>query len=711
MWRALSVLSAFRRFVPAPGTTREEHERCLARPTGRFVTAAVTLLPLVALAVDDYHHYTTVGQVGMTVTNYGVIGQGYTKTASPQQPSCLYKLHSERPSERIEHFSFAGLWVGARKGGETLVSTGIVDGVFDYGEEGFEYTTTVDPADTVLERSSIRTSPKFDVDAISQQDFLCDFTDANTVVPGGGPIPNHTPLGINVHLETYAWNYSFAEAFLILNYTITNVSGSALDELRVGYWVDASVANMNYTSRYEPGGGFDWYDNLNNFDQERGMGYQYDSDGDDGFAESYIAFRVLGCSLPQSDYTVHYHQWQWNTASSQSFPDYVMPTDDAERYDAMAMTHPYGADPQSGGIPDAEGSWMILVSLATYQGFSLGPGEEFNAVFAVVCGHGEGPWVEGPAGNTAQRRSNLSLNADWALRAYNGEDANGNGILDEGEDLDGDGELDRYVLPAPPPSPRLTLIPGRGKVALWWDSSPEDALDPVTREPDFEGYRVYGAKKTSGGEGDFTLLAQYDLFNETGYNTGLEAIRADTTIDGVDYHYRYVNENLLSGWPGKNYFAVTSYDRGDPANNLESLESSQYENKSNAFPGSEPAPGLNVTVYPNPYRVKAAWDGGGERERMLWFRNLPARAEIRIFTLSGDLVDIIHHDAAIYDGTDIRRLEPRAGEMGGTAFSGGEHAWDLITRDDQAIATGLYLFAVEDLDTGGTCLGRFLVIK
>jgi hypothetical protein len=693
----LSVLRAFRKIRP---TTVRARGGCVFP----LSTLAVCILGVVTtlvceapvLAVDDYHHYTTIGQVGLTVTNYGVIGQGYTKTPAPQQPSCLYKLHSERASERIEHFSFAGLWIGAKKGGQKLVSTGIVDGVFDYGEEGLEFTTTENPADTVLERSSIRTSPKFDVDAVSQQDFLCDFTDANTVVPGGGPIPNHTPLGINVHMETYAWNYSFADAFVILNYTITNISAGPLDELRIGYWVDASVANMNY---------------LNNYDQQRQMGYQYDSDGDDGFAQSYLGVQILGCTLPQADYSAHYHQWQWNTASSQTFPDYVMPRDDEERYDALGTTHPYGADPQQGGIPDQEGSWMILVALATKPGFSLAPGEQFNAVFAVVCGHGAGAWVEGPSGNTAERRGNLSLNADWALRAYNGEDANGNGVLDEGEDLDGDGELDRYVLPAPPPSPRLKLVPGRGMVTLWWDDSPESAEDPVSREVDFEGYRIYGAKKTAGSEGDFTLLAQYDLLNDVGYNTGLDGIRADTTIDSVQYHYRYVNEQLLSGWPGKNYFSVTSYDKGDPANNLESLESSPYENKANAFPGSQPAPGLKVTVYPNPYRAQAAWDGQGERERMLWFRNLPARAEIRVFTLSGDLVDVVQHDAATYDGTDIQRLEPRAGETGDRAFSGGEHAWDLITKDDQAIATGLYLFSVEDLDTGATCLGRFLVIK
>jgi hypothetical protein len=44
-------------------------------------------------------------------------------------------------------------------------------------------------------------------------------------------------------------------------------------------------------------------------------------------------------------------------------------------------------------------------------------------------------------------------------------------------------------------------------------------------------------------------------------------------------------------------------------------------------------------------------------------------------------------------------------------FSGGEHAWDLITKADQAIATGLYLFSVKDGDTGEIRVGKFLVIK
>ena len=38
-------------------------------------------------------------------------------------------------------------------------------------------------------------------------------------------------------------------------------------------------------------------------------------------------------------------------------------------------------------------------------------------------------------------------------------------------------------------------------------------------------------------------------------------------------------------------------------------------------------------------------------------------------------------------------------------------AWDLITDYDQALATGLYLYSVEDTRTGKRSVGKFTVLK
>ena len=91
---------------------------------------------------------------------------------------------------------------------------------------------------------------------------------------------------------------------------------------------------------------------------------------------------------------------------------------------------------------------------------------------------------------------------------------------------------------------------------------------------------------------------------------------------------------------------------------------------------------------------------------MIWFRNLPALAEIRIFSLAGDLVDIIQHDDS-YVGQDIANIDERKSSL----MSGGEHAWDMVTMHDQATASGLYLFTVEDKNSGKIKEGKFLIIK
>lgn len=717
-------------------------------------------------AIDDYWHYHNVGNLGLTVSNYGVIGEGYN---NPDQPSCKYKLHSDNEREQIEHMSFGGLWIGGRGGadGGVHVSTAIVDGVFEAGEEGFEFTNSSAASDTIRIRSTIVTSPYFSPDAVSHQDFIADFTDVNTRVPGTDfEIPNHTPLGINVHLESYAWNYPYTDAFVILNYTITNISLYPIEDVYAGLWADAAVGNMNYTNIYVPGGGWSWYDNLNGFDEAYKMGYQFDVDGDDGFAESYFGIRYLGSSGEQNTVSVNYDQWRWSASSALDFPDYVMPLDDGARYEVMRGRHTgnYSNASTSGGIPNApenQGSWMLVLMagpLATLQ-----PGQSVNVVYTVVCGL----WANKEASDTPARRANLRLNSNWAQIAYNGEDVdgdgkldpnedtNGNGLLDPGEDAyradldlnhngiwdpgepvfgDGDGHLDieedvyanslkgvkagngvidRYILPSPPPSPNLLVAPGDGQVTLYWDNISEEYEDPITREKDFEGYRLYSSPKTAGSQEGQTLLAEFDKIDNLFYDTGFDLVRTDTVINQHRYYYRFTNRNLLSGWPGQYWFSVTAFDRGNPANRLPSLESSVLENKTYAIPGSQPRPlskNWPVGVFPNPYRAQAAWDGDGDRDQMLWFFNLPAHARVRIYTLAGDLVDEFEHVAATYRGDDVELMAQKMGNSN-TVLPGGMHAWDLITAYDQAIATGLYLFSVEDLSSGDLQTGKFVIIK
>ena len=681
---------------------------------------------------DEYDKFTSVGQMGLTVTNFGILGNGWNRMEDGSiQPSCQYKQHTETFREQVEHFSYAGLWVGGIVNGQRRVSTAIVDGVFEAGDEGFELFAE----SPIIIQSSIASTTQdsmaqyYSPYAVSHQDMIADFKDYGTIPSDGLGVSNHNPLGLNIHLEAYAWNYSYADAFVILNYTFKNMSMDTIADIYAGIWSDASVANFNYTDYYTPGGGFTWYDNLDGFDRsvdeagfERGIGYQYDVDGDDGWAESYVGISILGANVPMDYLHTNYHQWVWTNSNNSDYPAYSMPIDDNARYDKMSSRVPQGSGPEytAEGYPAAENSWLFLVSsgplgsspsTADSTSWSLAPGDSCSVAFTVVCAR----WTPGAGGDSPAQRKNLYVNYDWAQKAYDGEDKNRNNVLDEGEDANNNQIIDRYILPAPPPSPNMEIMVESNRVTLYWQDNAEAFLDPISQIADFEGYRVYGARKTANEAlGEFTLLSENDIKNSIGYNTGFSAIRITNEfgepdsmeINGLFYQYKFVNEGIKDGW--LNYYTVTAYDQGDPDTNLESLESSIYANRIYVYSG-EPDSGNDdwqPTVYPNPYKGQALWDGYGSRNKMIWFRGLPAKAEIRIFSLAGDLVEVIQHDE-LYMGKDIANIDERKNPI----MSGGEHAWDLITMHDQATASGLYLFTVEDKDTGTIKEGKFLIIK
>jgi len=699
-------------------------------------------------AVDDYDNTTIVGEIGLTVTNFGILGEGWN---NPDQASCRYKQYGTA-REMVELMSYGGLWVGGIpviNGAEqpARVSTAIVDGAFDYGEEGFEFTTAPGAGDTIRTRSTISssgTSPLasyFSLDAVSHQDLLADFNDFNP------DLINHVPLGITVHLESYAWSHSFMESFVILDYTITNASdlvdsigaGWDIKDLYAGLWADASVNNMNYKSRWEPGSGFSWYDNINSFERSynnngypRNIGYQYDYDGDDGWSRVYFGMLVLhgpnrrGTSHTDAlaDWYTYYNQWRWNSPENLDIPEFNMPSTDVERYAKLSSSPFYDQDfvqtNETEPWLDMPNSWMMLVSAGPFgtlpqgEDFILPVGESVNVVFAILGA----PWSHQGSNNDFARRQDLIKNADWAQKAFNGEDVNGNSQLDSGEDLNGNGVLDRYIVPEPPPSPALAVVAADQQVSLYWDNTPEFVVDPVSRKHDFAGYRIYGSVKTLGNPDQYSLLAEFDkVGDEFGYDTGFDLIQIrdeqgqpdSLAINGHYYHYKWVNQGIQNGWPDQAVYAITAFDSGDRNTGLASLESSRNENRSSVIPGTPPVTNSSlaaVSVYPNPYRVRAAWDGTGQRDRLVWFRNLPSSCQIRIYTLGGDLVDEIEHTGNSYRGGDIDRIP-----AGNTVFAGGEHPWDLITKYDEPVATGMYVYTVENLDDHEIQTGKLLVIK
>ncbi len=661
---------------------------------------------------DDNTHFTNVGNIAITITNFGTIGHGFSKW--PEQPNCEYPIGSG-----IEHLFDGGLWIGGyisndENGSGRLgpfVTTGAVDAssVSSRGG-GFEFTNA--PSASVKERSSLIDSKFFSPSAISHQDLVMEYTDTNRVFTDNGEvIVDHDPLGVVIHHECYAWNYPFADFFVIFNYWIKNTTDKYIDSVYVGLWNDTVVRNTNITS---PRTGAPFYDKGGNgYNDSLKLAYAFDAKGDVGFTDSYIGIQFLGSSIYQD--SAHFVSWQFRNTSD---PKYFAPQNDPQRYKKMAGEFASGIRFNDAIAEDIRhnSNRSMLLTAGPYT--SIAPGDSINVVYAFVAAKKYG--FDDPALNTEVQKTNLYTNAGWAIRAYNGEDRNGNNILDAGEDLDGDGVITRYILPAPPLSPKIKVIPESNKVTVYWDRRAEESVDPISGIKDFEGYRIYRTNvgfDLSASQDimkSLTLAAEFDsVGNDIGYGTGFNFIKMDEPKtfpdDTTNYYYKFEFENLLNGW--QYLYSVTAFDEGDKKNNLGSLESSRLTGVNRVLPGTPATSNVEtkVGVYPNPYYGSAIWDGGFERLRKIYFYNLPAECEIIIYTLSGDIVKQIYHNGNS-NGSNIRWFETFSSDAK-QKLSGGEEPWDLISDHDQAIATGLYLFSVKDLSNSNIKVGKFLVIK
>ncbi len=633
-------------------------------PAARRAAAAPDVLPdSVRYALSTAR----VNRVGLTLTNYGFFGTNFTN----KNPSFEFPL-----GDGYEHMSRAGLWVGGIALGDTgdvmLVSSAIVDNAqATNAETESEFTPA---SKTFVESSGISNSPKYSPRAISDQDLDCWYSDEPARGPSGYQSERHVPLDIVVHQRTLGFTLEPANAFVVTRFTIIN-KGSTLKELYVGLYAQLVSGNKNAYASFPPTG---WYykthvdyDGPRRLYKEHYCAASYPQGCNFAACPPWAAVKLLKVSsAPLESTTVSFNWWSYS-------PGDASRASDVQRYALMSNgASMNGAD----CIPGGSCSPIMLLSvgpLGHRAGIyhALDNGDSLTVDFAFVGGEDE---------------SRLLDHADYAQFAAN----------------------INYKLPRAPPSPLLKVESGANRLDLFWDDSPESAVDSTSKAPgfkDFEGYRVY----LGTDRNNLLRVAQFDLRDTTGFNTGLDRVKLTPpdTIDHVAYQYKYTVNGLRDGF---SYFgAVSSYDLGD--SQTPSLDSGTSQNKFMAVPMPGPAESrVGVTVFPNPYRVEARWDQGRlARDHYLWFANLPPRARLRIYTLSGDLVQEVHFDGATYQGQGARGLyDPRHNlDTPPPALSGASYAWNLISREGEAVATGLYLFTVEDLASGRVQRGKFLIVK
>ncbi|MDP2362545.1 MAG: hypothetical protein Q8M94_02115, partial [Ignavibacteria bacterium] len=97
-----------------------------------------------------------------------------------------------------------------------------------------------------------------------------------------------------------------------------------------------------------------------------------------------------------------------------------------------------------------------------------------------------------------------------------------------------------------------------------------------------------------------------------------------------------------------------------------------------------------IRIVPNPYNVSADKNllFGDLAQNTLFFFNIPARCNIKIYSELGELIRSIEHT----DGS-------------------GDENWDSLTSSGQVVVSGIYIAVIENLDTGEKKILKFVIIR
>lgn len=231
---------------------------------------------------------------------------------------------------------------------------------------------------------------------------------------------------------------------------------------------------------------------------------------------------------------------------------------------------------------------------------------------------------------------------------------------------------------------------------------------------DFEGFHVW--KGLSPYPSDMQIIAE--ISKEDAY----KGFKEDSLyfIDWPKYDesgrkfYEYRDTDVFAGFTY--YYIVTTYDRGYFKGHAEHNKQDSYiceDENFNQWYGPPDVPErcdnvaqmITMTVdtgtdikkvyaVPNPYRSGTSAETSpyyhNFPDRSIKFFNVPREADLKIFTVSGDLVWETHHS------------DPSG--------SNGIVTWDTRNKNGDEVSSGVYIFRCES-STGESVYGRIVIIR
>ncbi len=131
-----------------------------------------------------------------------------------------------------------------------------------------------------------------------------------------------------------------------------------------------------------------------------------------------------------------------------------------------------------------------------------------------------------------------------------------------------------YRFAQPPAKPIVEVVPGDGKVTLYWDSRAEESVDPLSGLQDFQGYKIYRSQdqtfsdvfSITDGFGNSFLgspLVQFDLDDDLSGFHPIEYLGRGVKYymgDNTGIVHEFVDSTVTNGI--RYYYAVVAFDSG-----------------------------------------------------------------------------------------------------------------------------------------------------
>lgn len=550
-WVGLATLLVF---LPAPdvlGAPKPGYSHSPKKPRTTPVRRA-------AAVIDNSTHMDK-NNLDMIVTNHGSLAFDLENG--------LGGLIYPKGSTNTAVFA-AGLWIGAKVGGEIRTAIGeysqefvpgpMLNGTFQSDLPEFR-NYRIDRGNTSsTDYLSWPVGQGAPLDSLGNPLLLGDatiwsvFNDADPGVHTNDA-GNTAPLGVEIQQTVFAFNRSGPLGNIIfVKWKILNKGGNTLDSTYVSVWSDPDL------------GGFT--DDLVGCDTTLSLGFCYNATNQDqqygstppavgyDFFRGPIVFDTLGVAI--------------DTLGMTSFNKYINGTDPAaavETYNYMSGVH---ADGSPIHVNDD-----ALLPITTYQVSGLNPG----------LPSGPTNWLDS---NPADRRLFLS-SGPFTMQPGDSQEVVTAIIIGRGTDRissiadmknkDATAQLVfdlNFDIPAPPPSPTVYLQPLDKGIRLIWGSEPVGDVQINTQlgqEFHFEGIRVWQLSSNSS-DANPTVIATFDEsngvanifsdeFNPTS-GTVERLLKAAGNDHGVSFQLDITDDAIRGGGLINNkdyYYAVTAY--------------------------------------------------------------------------------------------------------------------------------------------------------